>query len=293
MTFSRGRRSSSTVWSASAVSVPGESLRPEPADVLRLGRRLVRMAVASCARGRGPDPGSSARRTSRTRGAVATRGERGWAPYEHVNLQGALERWTQAPGRSTTLVGLTDFQHSMFTLADLAQPASLCMVLGSVRWPWSDWLRSRRPTRACVRCGLYLVERGRGSLGAAVTRKRTRVAGRSSPRSRCCAPIRTGPRRCLSEIRQLALEHSVFRGQIFRLAQRCSGLAMRPLTFHERPAMTREDLVLPEGVLEAVEAQVVGSLAIAVGWRPAASTSSAECCCTARRVPARPTRCVT
>jgi len=25
----------------------------------------------------------------------------GWATYEHVNLQGALERWTQASGRSS------------------------------------------------------------------------------------------------------------------------------------------------------------------------------------------------
>jgi hypothetical protein len=34
----------------------------------------------------------------------------GWALYDHVNLQGALERWTMAPRRSTTLVGLTDSQ---------------------------------------------------------------------------------------------------------------------------------------------------------------------------------------
>ena len=42
---SAGRDSSSTGWSSSA-RIPGESLRPELADVRRLGRRLLRMAVA-------------------------------------------------------------------------------------------------------------------------------------------------------------------------------------------------------------------------------------------------------
>jgi ATP-dependent 26S proteasome regulatory subunit len=62
----------------------------------------------------------------------------------------------------------------------------------------------------------------------------------------------------LGEIRRLALEHSVFRGQILSFGSEMFGPADSPLTFHERPALSREDLVLPEGVIEAVEAQVVG-----------------------------------
>src|SRR5436305_14323774 len=113
---------SSTTWSSSA-GTPGEPLRPEPADVLRLGRRLVRMAVASARADEAPTP---ARLLAEHLGPQAPSlpvVSEGWATYDHVNLQGALDRWTQAPGRSTALVGLTDFQHSMFTLADLTQAA--------------------------------------------------------------------------------------------------------------------------------------------------------------------------
>ena len=62
----------------------------------------------------------------------------------------------------------------------------------------------------------------------------------------------------LREIRRLALEHSVFRGQILSFGSEMFGPSDAPLTFHERPALTREDLVLPGDVLEAVEAQVLG-----------------------------------
>ena len=98
-------------------------MRPELADVLRLGRRLLRWGVAVARADEVPTP---ARLLAGHLGPEAPSlpvVSEGWALYDHVNLQGALERWTMAPGRSTTLVGLTEFQHSMFTLADLAQPA--------------------------------------------------------------------------------------------------------------------------------------------------------------------------
>jgi hypothetical protein len=62
----------------------------------------------------------------------------------------------------------------------------------------------------------------------------------------------------LGEIRALALEHSVFRGQILSFESEMFGPPSAPLSFHERPALGRESLVLPAGVLEAIEGQVVG-----------------------------------
>ena len=87
--------------------------------MLRLGRRLVRMAVA-IARAETP-AGLLAEHLGSEAPSLPVVGE-GWAAYDHVNVQGALDRWTQTPGRSTILVGLTNFQHAMFTLADIAQP---------------------------------------------------------------------------------------------------------------------------------------------------------------------------
>jgi hypothetical protein len=133
--------------------------------VLRLGRRLLRMAVAGARADEAPTP---ARLLVEHLGPEAPSlpvvGE-GWATYEHVNLQGALDRWTQAPGRSAALVGLTAFQHSMFTLADLAQAAM------SMHGPGIGAVAMARlasgpngATRACVRCGLYLVSEATARL---------------------------------------------------------------------------------------------------------------------------------
>ncbi|PZR89847.1 MAG: hypothetical protein DLM67_18480, partial [Candidatus Nephthysia bennettiae] len=79
--------------------------------------------------------------------------------------QGALDRWTQAPGRSTTLVGLTGFQHAMFTLADLTQPAMPMYGLGVGAVAMARLASGPSgATRACVRCGLYLVNEGETRL---------------------------------------------------------------------------------------------------------------------------------
>lgn len=233
-------------------------MRPEPADVLRLGRRLVGMVVATARADETPTP---ARLLARHLGPEASSlpvVSESWANYDHVNLQGALERWTGAPGRRTSLVGLTDFQHSMFTLADLAQSAA------SVHGPGIGAVAMARlasgpagATRACVRCGLYLVIEGDARL-ALLLREGDPRRGIEQPMVEVLCADSDRAAAVLREIRRLALAHSVFRGQILSFGSEMFGPRDTPLTFHERPALTREDLVLPGDVLEAVEAQVLG-----------------------------------
>jgi len=233
-------------------------LRPELADVLRLGRRLLRMLVASA---RADEAATPARLLARHLGPEAPLlpvVSEGWARYDHVNLQGALERWTGAPGRSATLVGLTDFQHSMFTLADLAQSGM------SMHGPGIGAVAMARlasgpagATRACIRCGLYLVSDGDARLALLLREGDPRRGIEQTTVEVLCADSDRAAA-VLSEIRRLALEHSVFRGQILSFGSEMFGPRDTPLAFHERPALTREDLVLPTDVLEAVEAQVLG-----------------------------------
>jgi hypothetical protein len=255
--FSSARHESSTDWSSS-VRFPREPLRPELADVLRLGRRLLRMLVASA---RADEAATPARLLARHLGPEAPLlpvVSEGWARYDHVNLQGALERWTGAPGRSATLVGLTDFQHSMFTLADLAQSGM------SMHGPGIGAVAMARlasgpagATRACIRCGLYLVSDGDARLALLLREGDPRRGIEQTTVEVLCADSDRAAA-VLSEIRRLALEHSVFRGQILSFGSEMFGPRDTPLAFHERPALTREDLVLPTDVLEAVEAQVLG-----------------------------------
>ena len=239
-------------------SDPGAPLRPEPADVLRLGRRLLRMAVASARADEAPTPARLLAEHLGPDSPSLPVVSEGWATYEHVNLQGALDRWTQAPGRSTALVGLTDFQHSMFTLADLARSGGPMHGLGIGAVAMARLASGPNgATRACVRCGLYLVSERDARLALLLREGDPRHGqDQATVEVLCADPDRAAA--VLGEIRLLSLQHSVFRGQILSFGSEMFGPRDAPLTFHERPALTREDLILPGDVLQAVEAQVMG-----------------------------------
>lgn len=233
-------------------------MRAEWADLPRLGRRLVRKMVTSAradevatlsgvlADHLGPDAASLP--------VVAE----SWAPYEHVNLQGALDRWLDAQGRNHTLVGITGFQYRLFTLADLAQGHS------EEDGPQVGAVAMARlaagpagVTRSCVRCGLYLVSDGPARLAILLREADPRHGHEQTVVEVLCAePERADA--VLGEIRSLALAHSVFRGQVLSFDMEMFGPQDAPLSFHERPVLGRDGLVLPAGVLEAVEAQVMG-----------------------------------
>jgi hypothetical protein len=235
--------------------MPGDPLRPELADVLRLGRRLVRLAVA-VARAETP-AGLLAEHLGPEAPSLPVVGE-GWAAFDHVNLQGALDRWIQAPGRSTSLVGLTNFQHAMFTLADLAQPGVSMYGVGVGAVAMARMASGPGgATRACVRCGLYLISEDQVHL-ALLFREANPHSGEGQTTVEVLCADSDRAAAVLGEIRALALEHSVFRGQILSFGSEMFGPRDAPLSFHERPALTRESLVLPAGVLETIEAQVAG-----------------------------------
>jgi hypothetical protein len=98
-----------------------DSLRPELADVARLGRRLVNLAVGA-ARG-GQDPLRDLLRGHLGPGAGDLPLVSGsWQAYDHVNVQIGLDAWLARGGRRHELVGLTEFRHRDFGLAELVQP---------------------------------------------------------------------------------------------------------------------------------------------------------------------------
>ncbi len=57
-----------------------------------------------------------------------------WPAYDRVNVQTGLEAWLREPGRTHQLVGLTQYRHRDFGLADLLH--------GGERWDRA-WAASR------------------------------------------------------------------------------------------------------------------------------------------------------
>ena len=93
---------------------------PELADLRRYGRRLVKRFVTQAR----ADERPTFARLIADHLAVPTHGlplvEERWEPYEHVNVQRALDAWLAASGRSVEVIGMTGYRHrGPFGLADL------------------------------------------------------------------------------------------------------------------------------------------------------------------------------
>jgi hypothetical protein len=238
----------------------GPDVKPELADVARLARRAVRGLVGVA---RGGEQSGLSRMLADHLGAD-TAGlpvvEESWPPYDAVNVQAGLDAWLEAPGRRSALVGLTNYQHQVFGLAEL-----LTRVTGPHRGLMAqpgNVARVNLPSgpdgqvRACVECGLYLVhEESRQSAvllrGAAPHVGQQRVTVQIVSTDADFAAV------AAAELRNLALEHNVFRGQVLSFGGDVFGHGQAILQFHLRPAMDTRQLILAPEVLAQIQRQVV------------------------------------
>ncbi len=128
--------------------------RPELADVGRLARRLVRRTLAAAR----ADEGSLGKLLAAHLGAQGTtlpvaRGS--WPAYDQVNVQTAIDIWLAEPGRTHELVGLTEYRHRDFGLADLLQTGGWGhgIGIGSVETQAMP-AGPDGETRQCVQCAI-------------------------------------------------------------------------------------------------------------------------------------------
>jgi hypothetical protein len=235
---------------------PDDAGRPELADVARLGRRLVRHAVQLA---RADESSVRHLLTSHFGADVPDLPvvSAWWPPYDHVNVQAGLEAWLATPGREHEIAGLTGFRHTDFGLSDLVQPSPWQHVgLGSVT---TTTLPSGPDgaTRACVQCAIYLVRAEAGPL-ALLLRGPEEHGTEQVTVEVACASQEQG-RRALDEIRQLAIEHNVFRGHVIAFGGEVFGHGGSALlSFTGRPQVRRDQVILPADVLDGIERQVLG-----------------------------------
>lgn len=252
-------------WFAAPGVAPGGGaavegdLRPELADVGRLARRGLRAVIGAARAGERPQ---LSRILSDHLGAGAGAHdvvEETWPGYDHVNVQAGLDAWLADPRRTWELVGIANFQHTMFGLGDLFADEGRHHPMG---------LRPGNPAtvnvacgpdgevRPCQRCGIYLVVEGevRTTMlvrGASPEFGNERVSLQIVSSDPAAAP------RVATEIRAAALEHNVFRGQVLSFGQEVFGHRQTLLRFHRRPVLTADQLILRPETLAEVQRQVV------------------------------------
>ena len=181
-----------------------------------------------------------------------------YPPYDLPNVHLALERWFAGDGRSYELVGMRGAQHhGELTLGDILEAADRYdrFAIGAV--DYAHLPISPDEELACVSCGFYLGADGDDRF-AVLLRGPADEYGRNKVEIEVLAQDKEFADRLLAEIDRLVREHNIFQGQVLSFEGSEFGHGLGPFRFHRRPGLTREDIVLPEGLLERVERQVVG-----------------------------------
>ena len=184
--------------------------------------------------------------------------EETWPAYELVNIQLGIDAWLAQDGRRHRLVGLRDHRHQVFGLTDLLQPSGhgYGPRPGNVSWSTLASGPDGAVTRA-VRAGLYLVEDD-GVHAAVLVLAADPESGMGSAQLHVVADRDGAAARIAADLRRLALEHNVFRGQLISFGHDMFGERGAALQFHTRPTLTADDVILPGETLTALRRQVVG-----------------------------------
>jgi hypothetical protein len=192
--------------------------RPEFADLGRYGRRILRRFVAQAR----ADERPSFERIVGDHLGVPPRDlpvvEERWAPYEHVNVQAALDVWLHEAGRTAETVGMTNYRHrGPFGLGDLISPDEGDMYGHGPR-P-GNISRVAKPTGPdgetleCLRAAIILVSEGEDRI-ALLYRGSDRESDMYGVTIEAVANRSDLAARTTGRLRELAHEHNVYRGQV-------------------------------------------------------------------------------
>ena len=173
-------------------------------------------------------------------------------PFEHVNLQTALDAWAARPGRRCEVHGLSlPPHHTAPTLQQLVSAEAMRLQITPPAL--NDLPNGPGSTLGCLKLALLLVTepdrrfvimvRGPGEHEPGLE---VEVAG---------LPL-DAAQRLLAELDQLRAELNVYRGHLLEVS--LSPMGGVSLGFAAPSALTRDDVVLPEAVLARVERHALG-----------------------------------
>ncbi len=180
-----------------------------------------------------------------------------YAPYDHANVHVALEAWFTTGGRTRDLVGVSGGGRSSNTLSELLEMSERHGSFGVGAVDYAHLPVSVDDELACVAFGFFLGTED--DERTAVLLRGPDLHGMPEVRVEVMAPSRESAKRLLAGVDRLMREHNVFRGKVVSIEH--SGAFRHgagPVAFHRRPTMDRQAIVLPPGLLERVERQVVG-----------------------------------
>jgi cell division protease FtsH len=178
-------------------------------------------------------------------------------PFDHANAQVALAHYLSEEGTTHESLGLSGQSRHFGSFADILEmgrhagirvgkPDLVDLPIGPDR------------TIAAVQFGLFLIARGDHRF-AVLMRGPDEHGGIQTVMLEVLSTDPALAREFLADIRRLIGELNIFRGQVLSFGESPFGhMAVGPIVFLARPALERTRLVLPDGVLDAIELEVLG-----------------------------------
>jgi len=184
-----------------------------------------------------------------------------WRAWDHVNFQLAIDAYLAAPGVEFELLGITapHKHHMEMTLSDLLLGQGPMGVFGLGSVDYVKLPSGPNATHSCVAFGLWLVRTPDAPLAVLVRPDNEHGMSRG-----IAVDVMGRDGEIVdafhARLRELALEHNVFRGQVLSLggSDEMFGPQSYAIRFHERVVLPREALVMPPGTLERIERHTVG-----------------------------------
>jgi hypothetical protein len=183
--------------------------------------------------------------------------------FQQPNLQVAMEAYLEQPDHSAELIGLAAENKRQWGLglSDFVNrgtsPYSLRLAEGPV--DWVNFHLDGDRVLPVVQFGLYLVRIGGKPLIAFVAGPNEMMGPRGArARIEVMAAERATGQQFLADITKLMNDRNVYRGKIVSLGPQQFGFGPQTIiTFHQLPAVAREDVILPEGVLDRIDRHAI------------------------------------
>lgn len=181
---------------------------------------------------------------------------------DHPNVQKALEAYFSERNCSPELVGITADQayaYSGIGLAQLIMQARPGLwggpgaTEGSVQYV--NISLNDDQVLACVQCGLYLIA-NKGERLAVLVRGPSDMGISRNVHVEAMAADRSHAEKFLADLRLIIRKRNVYRGHVISLiADRHEGTKV---AFHPLPPISRDEIILPDGLLERIERPTIG-----------------------------------
>src|SRR5215468_3784974 len=174
-------------------------------------------------------------------------------PFEHVNLQTAVDAWSAGAGRAVEVRGIALPPHyGGLSLQQLVAGEGL-PPLRLTAPALADLPNGPESTLGCLRLALLLVTDRSGRYIVMIKGPSEHEPGLEIE----VAGLPVGPaQRLLAELDQLRADLNVYRGHLLDVSLDQMGRAI--LTFTGPPGVTRDDVVLPATVLARIERHALG-----------------------------------